>query len=89
MDQRITRRGALALGGGLALGTTTMAAAQDAKRASKTTASRRLDLAQPADNVTAYLKLRASIETQDVYFWFTGRLDVAVPGERRSSTSRR
>lgn len=42
---------------------------------------RALDLAKPADNVTAYLKLRASIETQDVYYWFTGRLDLAVPDE--------
>lgn len=39
------------------------------------------DLATPAGNVRAYLKLRASIETQDVYFWFAGRLDVAVAGE--------
>ena len=43
---------------------------------------RALDLTKPADNVTAYLKLRASVETQDVYFWFAGRLDLAIPGER-------
>lgn len=40
-----------------------------------------LDLTKPADNVTAYLKMRASTVTQDVYFWFAGRLDLAVPGE--------
>jgi Protein of unknown function (DUF1838) len=40
-----------------------------------------LDLTRPADNVTAYLKMRASTVTQDVYFWFKGRLDIAVPGE--------
>lgn len=40
-----------------------------------------LDLATPAGNVRAYLKLRASVETQDVYFWFAGRLDVAVADE--------
>jgi Protein of unknown function (DUF1838) len=41
----------------------------------------RLDLAKPADAVVAYLKMRASSETQDVYMWFAGRLDLAVPGE--------
>lgn len=40
-----------------------------------------LDLTRPADNLTAWMKLRASIDTRDVYFWFTGTLDVAVPGE--------
>ena len=25
--------------------------------------------------------MRASLETQDVFFWFGGRLDLAVPGE--------
>jgi hypothetical protein len=40
-----------------------------------------LDLARPADNLTAWMKLRASTETRDVYFWFTGTLDIAVPGE--------
>jgi len=85
MTRRMTRRRALALGGsGLALGAATgapAAAASDAGPAGKTTPSRRLDLATPVDNVTAYLKLRASLETQDVFFWFTGRLDLAVPGE--------
>jgi hypothetical protein len=41
---------------------------------------RALDLGTPADNVVAYLKLRASVATQDVYFWFSGTLDLAVPG---------
>lgn len=40
-----------------------------------------LDLTTAADNVTAYLKLRASIDTRDVFMWFTGRLDLIVPGE--------
>ncbi len=40
-----------------------------------------LDLDTPAGNVTAYLKLRASIETRDVFMWFSGRLDLLVPGE--------
>ena len=35
----------------------------------------------PVDNVTAYLKLRASIDTRDVFMWFTGRIDLVVPGE--------
>ncbi|MFM7396793.1 MAG: DUF1838 family protein [Gammaproteobacteria bacterium] len=40
-----------------------------------------LDLATPAGNVTAYLKLRASLDSRDVFMWFTGRLDLIVPGE--------
>jgi hypothetical protein len=40
-----------------------------------------LDLERPADNLTAWMKIRASAETQDVYLWFTGTLDVAIPGE--------
>lgn len=40
-----------------------------------------LDLILPADNVTAYLKMRAGLETRDLFFWFTGRLDLAVAGE--------
>jgi hypothetical protein len=44
-------------------------------------ARRKLDLSTPQDNVYAYLKMRASVATQDVYFWFTGRLDIAIPGE--------
>ena len=40
-----------------------------------------LDLNRPADNLLAYLKMRASIESGDVYFWFTGGLDLAAPGE--------
>jgi hypothetical protein len=62
-----------------------VAAATAATAASATKATRgqriKLDLMQPAGNVTAYLKMRASTITQDVYFWFTGRLDIAVPGE--------
>ncbi|MEO8445750.1 MAG: hypothetical protein ABI567_12155, partial [Gammaproteobacteria bacterium] len=41
----------------------------------------RLDLDTPADNLTAWMKMRGSLEGQDVYFWFTGILDVAIPGE--------
>lgn len=40
-----------------------------------------LDLDKPEDNLTAWMKMRASLESQDVYFWFTGGLDLAVPGE--------
>ena len=40
-----------------------------------------LDLEKPQDNLTAWMKMRASLESQDVYFWFTGGLDLAVPGE--------
>lgn len=41
----------------------------------------KLDLAVPRDLMFAYLKLRASTVTQDVYYWFTGTLDLAVPGQ--------
>jgi Protein of unknown function (DUF1838) len=41
----------------------------------------RLDLSRPEDNLTAWMKMRGSLEGQDVYFWFTGGLDVAIPGE--------
>ena len=40
-----------------------------------------LDLSRPEDNLTAWMKMRGSLEGQDVYFWFTGGLDVAIPGE--------
>lgn len=40
-----------------------------------------LDMAVPQDNMTAYLKMRASVATGEVFFWFTGGLDLAVPGE--------
>ncbi len=40
-----------------------------------------LDLRQPADNLTAYLKMRAGLASGDYYFWFTGGLDLAVAGE--------
>lgn len=40
-----------------------------------------LDLETPEGNLTAWMKIRASAETQDVYLWFTGTLDLAVPGE--------
>ncbi len=40
-----------------------------------------LDLNNPRDLMFAYVKLRASTVTQDVYYWFTGTLDLAVPGQ--------
>ena len=55
-------------------------AVSPATLATKPTLRRALDLTKPADNVLAYLKMRASTVTQDVYFWFTGRLDLAVAG---------
>jgi len=39
-----------------------------------------IDLSSPAGNVTAYLKLRAGTDTRDVFMWFTGRLDLVIPG---------
>ena len=77
MKPTLSRRSALQLGLAGAAGSATAAAT---RKTTKPTPSRRLDLTLPADNVTAYLKLRASVETQDVFMWFTGRLDIAVPG---------
>ena len=44
-------------------------------------AALQLDLEKPEDNLTAWMKMRGSLESQDVYFWFTGGLDLAVPGQ--------
>lgn len=41
----------------------------------------KLDLSVPRDLMFAYVKLRASTVTQDVYYWFTGTIDLAVPGQ--------
>lgn len=84
MDRRLTRRRALAGVGSAALAAGTLrSGSASAAEPATARASRRapLDLATPVGNVTAYLKMRASIETQDVFFWFGGRLDLAVPGE--------
>lgn len=74
---RTTRRQTL---GGM---TAALAASTLATSASSKSMGRRapLDLTTPAGNVTAYLKLRAAIDTRDVFMWFTGRLDLIVPGE--------
>jgi hypothetical protein len=70
-DGSLSRRQVLVLGGG-AVG---LAAASGASP------GHALDLTRPADNLTAWMKMRASLVSQDVYFWFTGTLDLAVPGE--------
>ena len=57
-----------------------MAAAQLRSPGAQAQGAGGFDFENPLDNVTAYLKLRASVETQDVYFWFSGGLDMAVPG---------
>ena len=71
-----TRRGILAAAGAGALfaGSPRSSAGSPRRREA-------LDLTTPLGNVTAYLKLRASIDTRDVFMWFTGRLDLVVPGE--------
>ncbi len=80
MIQRFSRRIAVA-GAGLAALAGVAVPAASATAATRTPRRMPLDLATPVGNVTAYLKLRASIETQDVFFWFSGRLDLAVAGE--------
>lgn len=69
----LSRRGLMALIGGGAAGAI---AAPLAPRPPLT-----LDLDDPRDNLTAWMKMRASLESQDVYYWFTGTLDLAVPGK--------
>ena len=83
MTNPISRRTALIAGASLTTGLTTGLATSAALAASTKLSRRRrsFDLELPVDNVTAYLKMRASLETQDVFYWFTGRLDLAVPGE--------
>ena len=39
------------------------------------------DFSKPRDNLTAYLKLQSSLANEDVWQWFTGKLDLAVPGQ--------
>ncbi len=39
-----------------------------------------LNLDLPKDNLLAYLKMRAGIETGEYFFWFTGGLDLAATG---------
>ncbi len=82
MPQRIDRRQWLAAASSATLGTLVGSASHAAAAtAADQPPGRGLDLTTPAGNVTAYLKLRASTVTQDVYYWFTGTLDLAVPGE--------
>jgi hypothetical protein len=82
MAQRIDRRQWLAAASSVTLATLADGASHAAAgSAAGRQPGRGLDLTTPAGNVTAYLKLRASTVTQDVYYWFTGTLDLAVPGE--------
>lgn len=81
MTTPITRRQAIAAGASLAAGAVAAADAISAGSSAAHGPRRKLDLDTPVDNVTAYLKMRASLATQDVFYWFTGRLDLAVPGE--------
>lgn len=70
--------GAITLGGLAATG-----AAQAAADAAPKTATPKstLDLTTPLGNVTAFMKMRASVETQDVWYWYSGVIDVCAVGE--------
>lgn len=82
MFHRIDRRRLLVTASGATLGVLASGPGAASAAATDKSATRvGLDLTTPAGNVTAYLKLRASIVTQDVYYWFTGTLDLAVAGE--------
>lgn len=86
MSQPMSRRAAVAGAGLVALAGSVAPAsaalsAQPPRQPYRQRSRVPLDLTTPVGNVTAYLKLRASIATQDVYYWFAGRLDLAVPGE--------
>ncbi len=41
-----------------------------------------LDLSNPDDNLTAFLKMRASLDGSDTVTWWTGQVFAAVPDER-------
>lgn len=81
MSKWIDRRQWLTAASAAALGALTRGARAAPGAAAGRAPSAGLDLTTPAGNVTAYLKLRASTVTRDVYFWFTGTLDLAVAGE--------
>lgn len=82
MFDRIDRRRWLVTASGATLGMLAGGAGMGSTAAARKPAGTGgLDLTTPAGNVTAYLKLRGSTVTQDVYFWFTGTLDLAVAGE--------
>ena len=78
MSELISRRHLLKRGSVAAVAT---AVAATAPRDAGAARRRPIDLSSPVGNVTAYLKLRASTVTQDVFYWFTGTLDLAVAGE--------
>jgi hypothetical protein len=73
------RKAIIAMAALPAAGTLTAAAREPVESGAESPPT--LDLRTPAGNVTAYLKLRAAVDTRDVYYWFTGRLDLAVAGE--------
>ena len=76
MAKELTRRALLGT-----VAATAMTGAKTSSGASKKSARKSLDFSDPVDNVTAYLKLRAATETRDVIMWFTGTLDLVVPGD--------
>lgn len=41
-----------------------------------------MDLSQPADSLRAFVRARASLEPEDVVFWWTGNIYSLIPGER-------
>jgi hypothetical protein len=41
-----------------------------------------LDLAQPADNLSAFLKMRGSLDGKDVLTWWSGQVFAAIPDQR-------
>lgn len=41
-----------------------------------------LDLSDPKDNLTAYLKMRGSLDGKDVVTWWSGQVFAAIPDER-------
>jgi Protein of unknown function (DUF1838) len=81
MTNDLTRRALLGTVAATALTAATNSAGATKKSAPKARGFRALDFSNPIDNVTAYLKLRAATETRDVFMWFTGTLDMVVPGE--------
>lgn len=64
------------VGGAITLGG--LAATGAVQAATSIAAKPTLDLTTPLGNVTAFMKMRASLETQDVWYWYSGVIDVCA-----------
>jgi hypothetical protein len=71
-----SRRQAMAVG----LATPLAASAMSARAASPPT-PHILDLSTPKAQLTAFMKLYASLKAETVFYWYSGMIDLALPGQ--------